>query len=267
MREMHEGARMNKPTVVITGASPWADVMMQRISRHYRTVIYSRPEGYVTRLADDHAAAVFVDGDEDGWRFWVTTPKTSPATRRIPVVLVSTSAAVRDEALIAGADMALTPTELFEQPGLVLSELARAPGESAVAEMRRQCDEPLPAEAIEALRKFNAGDYYRQHDLFEALWMREQGPVRDLYRAILQIGIAYFQITRGNQRGALKMLLRSVQWLALLPDVCQGVDVAQLKADAARVRAELERLGPDGLDQFDRALLRPVRLVGEAGDE
>jgi len=86
--------------------------------------------------------------------------------------------------------------------------------------------------------------------------------VRDLYQAILQVGVAYYQITRGNHRGALKMLLRSLQWLAPLPDVCRGVDVAGLRADAARVRAALAGLDPAEIGRFDRSLLRPVRLVG-----
>jgi hypothetical protein len=38
------------------------------------------------------------------------------------------------------------------------------------------------------------------------------------------------------------------------------VDVAQLKADAARVRAELERVG-DNLADFDMTLLKPVQRV------
>jgi predicted metal-dependent hydrolase len=119
----------------------------------------------------------------------------------------------------------------------------------------------LPPQALEGVEKFNAGEFYKQHDLFEALWVAEQGPVRDLYRAILQVGVAYYQILRGNHRGALKMLLRSIQWLLILPDACQGVDVKQLRADAARVRAELERIGPADLATFDRGLLRPVKLI------
>ncbi len=252
---------MSKPTVVLIGSAPWVDIIVQRVSRDYRPLLYSEPDNMIARLADDGAAALLVDGDSPDWRIWVTTPKTSPATRRVPVVLVSTDAAVRDAALAAGANMALSPAELFEQLPLVLAETARVPNEAAVAAMARQCDQPLPPEAREAVERFNSGDYYRQHDLFEALWMAERGPVRDLYRAVLQVGIAYYQITRGNQRGALKMLLRCVQWLALLPDVCQGVDVAQLKADASAVRAELERVGPDGLADFDRALLKPVKIV------
>lgn len=111
---------------------------------------------------------------------------------------------------------------------------------------------------------FNAGEYYRQHDLFEALWMAEAGPVRNLYRAILQIGVGYYHLQRGNYRGALKMLLRSLQWLTPLPDVCQGVDVRQLRADSGAVRLALER-HLDGAEDapFDMALLRPVLLVDD----
>jgi hypothetical protein len=132
-----------------------------------------------------------------------------------------------------------------------------------VEALKAQCDDPLPPEAVEAVKKFNSGEFYKQHDLFEALWMAEERPIRDLYRAVLQVGIAYYQATLGNQRGSHKMLLRSLQWLALLPDVCQGIDIATLRADAARVRAELERVGEDGMASFDTSLLKPVRMKEE----
>ena len=86
--------------------------------------------------------------------------------------------------------------------------------------------------------------------------------MRDLYRGILQVGVAYYHITQGNRQGALKMLLRSVQWLAPLPDLCQGVDVRGLREDAARVRAALEVTDPTDMPGFDLSLLRPLRLVG-----
>jgi hypothetical protein len=52
-----------------------------------------------------------------------------------------------------------------------------------------------------------------------------------------------------------------------LPDVCQGVDVADLRASAAAVRAEVERLGADDLSAFDRSLLRPVRQTQAPPDQ
>jgi predicted metal-dependent hydrolase len=121
------------------------------------------------------------------------------------------------------------------------------------------CSEPLPTDALDAIRLFNAGEYYKQHDLLEALWRAEPRPIRRLYQGILEIGVAYYQITRGNRRGALKMLMRGLRWLDQLPDACQGVDVARLRADARAVQAALAA-SPD-LARFDAALLKPVHLL------
>jgi len=124
--------------------------------------------------------------------------------------------------------------------------------------MSDECAELLPPEAEEAIRLFNAGEFYKQHDLFETLWRDEPRPIRNLYQGILQIGVGYFQITRGNMRGGVKMIQRGQRWLALLPDHCRGVDVAALKADAAHVEQEVKRVG---IDQFDKSLFQPVKRV------
>ncbi len=124
------------------------------------------------------------------------------------------------------------------------------------------CRDSLPPLAQEGIARFNAGDYYRQHDLFEELWRQTTGPVRNLYQGILQVGIAYYQITQHNRRGAIKMLRRSARWLALLPDVCQRVDVQRLRRDSTRVRLALEQMESADLADFDRSLLQPVVIIG-----
>ncbi len=219
---------------------------------------YQQPGDDVARLAQDHAAMLLVDEAAD-WRYWITVAKTSPATRRIPVVVVASDESVGALALAFGADAILPTAVIAPRLPELLFRLARLPDPARQDELRSQCQEPLPPEAREGIAQLNAGHYYRQHDLFEALWMAEAGPVRDLYRAILQVGVAYYQVTRGNRSGAIKMLLRSLQWLAVLPECCQGVDVKRLREDSARVWAALEQA--DDLRDFDRALLQPVRLV------
>jgi len=252
-------------TVAVVGQPRWAAVVETLASRHSWRLIWYDGEGpYVARLVEDGAALILVDAQQPGWRARVTAARTNPATRRIAVIVVATDDAARHAAYDAGAAMVLLPDELAAALPKVVMTHARLPDPARRAWLEHQCGEPLPPEAREAVRLFNAGDYYRQHDLFEALWMAEDGPVRELYRAILQVGIAYYQITRGNRRGALKMLLRSVQWLASLPDVCQGVDVKQLREDAARVRTALEKTDPAAMAAFDLSLLRPVRLVDDS---
>ncbi len=217
------------------------------------------PAGYTARLADLRPALILVDAREPGWHPWAVTPRASNATRRIPVVVLAEDEATRAEAERAGASAVVAPGSLLASlPGL-LRDLARPDDLRLRATLADACAGPPPPEAVEAVRRFNRGEFYRQHDLFEALWMAEDQPIRMLYQAVLQVGIAYHHIDGGNPRGALKMLLRAQQWLSPLPEVCQGIDVAQLRADAAAVRAELERLGEAGFGQFDRALLRPVR--------
>ena len=71
------------------------------------------------------------------------------------------------------------------------------------------------------------------HDLFERAWMEDESPGRELYRAILQVAVAYYQISRGNYNGAAKMFLRMRQWIDPLPDFCRGFNVAQLQNSLA----------------------------------
>src|SRR5574341_922662 len=253
---------MEKPTLVLAGNPPWAANLEAAASAlGYAVKQYITTESYIPRLADDHAALILVDGENPGWRFWITAPRVNAATRRIPIGIVAEDADQQQAALGAGADFALAPGEIAARLPDLLAAHARIPDDSYQAEMRAQCDQPLPERAREAIEKFNRGEYYRQHDLFEAQWVEEAGPVRDLYRAILQVGIAYYQMTRNNPRGALKMLLRSMQWLKILPDECQGVDVARLREDALRLRAVLETWPEDrDLAELDPSLLGKVHL-------
>ena len=120
------------------------------------------------------------------------------------------------------------------------------------------CDGPLPPAAAEGIRLFNAGEFFEAHEELESAWRAEPGPIRNLYQGILQVAVAYLHITRDNYEGAIKVYGRSAKWLRAIPDHCQGVDVAQLRRDAAAVFAEVERLGPGRLAALDRSLFKPI---------
>jgi hypothetical protein len=48
------------------------------------------------------------------------------------------------------------------------------------------------------------------------------------------------------------------QWLDPLPDVCRGINIAQLRTDAQTVHDTLLQLGPENISQFDRNLFKKV---------
>jgi uncharacterized protein len=120
------------------------------------------------------------------------------------------------------------------------------------------CHAPLPPDAIRGLEYFNSGEYFEAHEFLEAAWRAEPGPVRELYRGVLQVAVGYFHLQRGNYAGAIKMFQRSRSWLTPFPDVCQGINLARLRQDMDRVESELIRLGEERIRHFDRTLLKPV---------
>ncbi len=122
------------------------------------------------------------------------------------------------------------------------------------------CLAPLPPAALAGMRLFNAGKFFEAHEELEAAWRAEPDPIRNLYQGVLQIAVAYLHITRDNYAGAIKVYGRALKWLDPLPDVCQSVDVAQLKRDAEEVFAEVKRLGPERLAGLDRSLFKPIQF-------
>lgn len=44
------------------------------------------------------------------------------------------------------------------------------------------------------------------------------------------------------------------QWISPIPEICRGVDVADLRMNAQLVYDALVALGPDGIAQFDKKL-------------
>jgi predicted metal-dependent hydrolase len=118
--------------------------------------------------------------------------------------------------------------------------------------------DPVHPKAREGIDLFNKGKFYEAHEPLEEAWMESASPERVLYQGILQIGLAYYQISRDNYRGALKMFLRAQRNLTPLGDALLGIDIRQLLEDALRIESALRQLGPENTEQLDRELIKPV---------
>lgn len=188
---------------------------------------------------------------------WIAIITSVPATRGIPVLAYGphVDQEMLNAARDAGATLSIARSKFFKQLPDLLSDQARVIDTDALLET---CLEDLPHLARRGLEEFNRGEYFKAHDSLELAWMEEQTAGRDLYRSILQIAVAYYQIERGNYNGAAKMFLRMRKWLSPLPDTCRGINIKQLRLDVEAVHTELISLGPEGIEEFNLSLLKPV---------
>ena len=115
--------------------------------------------------------------------------------------------------------------------------------------------------AREGFSLFDQRKFYDAHEPLEQAWMETLEPERTLYQGVLQVGLAYYQISRGNFRGALKMFKRGNKNLDKLNDTFLGVDIRQLQKDARYVEKEIRDLGENRMDDLSLDLLKPVPIL------
>jgi hypothetical protein len=195
--------------------------------------------------------------DSIPWKNWINLLTSLPATRRIPVLCFGSHVNIDDmqAAKFAGAKEVVARSRFVQNLPDLLVKHARLIDQDL---LEGSCQSSLSSLAVQGMEQFNRGEYFEAHESLENAWLEDQTPGRDLYQAVLQIAVAYYQIMRGNYKGAAKMFLRVRQWIEPLPDVCRGVQVAKLRQDAGIVHQELLDLGPEKISEFDRSLLKPV---------
>lgn len=209
------------------------------------------PEEFVDAVDRYFPVLTLVDLSTLGdWQTAIVRCKLRPQTRQIPIfafgshVDVETLKAARQ----AGADHAWARSRMMEELVHVVKRHIHPP-----VEYPEGWDEPLRDEARRGLIEFNKGEYFEQHEHLEAAWVAELRPIRALYQGILQVGVAFLQIQRGNWEGALKMFRRGLPRLRTLPPVCQGINLGAFRMAAEAIHAEITQGGPERLAEFDQA--------------
>lgn len=191
------------------------------------------------------------------WERWIALLKSSPATRRMPILCFGPHEEVNtlERARQVGAEVVIGRSQFSNNLPQLLQKHARITDETAYQEV---CQQPLSALGQKGIALFNAGQYFAAHEELEHAWNEDPSNGRELYRGILQIAVAYLQIERGNYRGAIKMFMRVRQWLDPFPPLCRGVDVAALRTSTQVVYETLQQLGPERMAELDRTLLQPI---------
>ncbi len=191
------------------------------------------------------------------WQRWIRILKTSAATRRIPVVAYGPH--VDEDALLmagqSGAD------EVFSR-GKFNASFTKIFVRYLTKEVDHHgCDQELSSHALEGVRLHNAGSYFEAHEALEEAWLGAKNLEASLYRSLLQITVTHLHLQRGNYRGAVKMLLRLRQWIARLPALCRGVDMAALVDHTIQLENDLLEIHEEELSSFWEDGFEPIMFV------
>ncbi|WP_298983700.1 DUF309 domain-containing protein [Caldilinea sp.] len=224
-----------------------------------RAVIVETPEDFVEAVDREFPNLALVDlGAEGDWRRAIARCKMRPHTAQIPIIAFGShvDAETLQAARRAGADHAWARSRMMETLPEVVKRYLHPP-----TIYPEGWDAPLSAPARRGIEEFNRGEYFEQHEWLEEAWNEETRPVREMYQGILQIGVAFLQIQRNNWAGAIKMFRRGLPRLRTLPPICQGVDIASLRAAAEAIHHEITALGPERLHEFDQSRFPKIQLV------
>src|ERR671939_143131 len=134
-----------------------------------------------------------------------------------------------------------------------LVEAAAAEAAAAARETGVEAPGKLPELALKGIQEFNRGEFYECHEYLEEAWMQESRRVRFLYQGILQVGVGFYHLHNGNWRGATGLLRNGSARLREFEPVTLGVNVAKLVRESERCLRELESLGRERIDEFDRS--------------
>ncbi|SFS77596.1 DUF309 domain-containing protein [Marininema halotolerans] len=93
---------------------------------------------------------------------------------------------------------------------------------------------------VQFLYHFNVDrDYFECHEVLEELWMEEGR--EPLFQGLLQVAVALYHHRNDNENGARKLLKGALEKLVDYPKDALGIDLDQLRTDAATYLEQLER--------------------------
>ena len=126
-----------------------------------------------------------------------------------------------------------------------------------------RCADQPPDRLLEGIELFNAAQFYECHEILEDIWRAESDPIRALYQGILQIGVAFHHLRRGNWRGAVKLLNGGTEKVGRFLPNCLKIDTATLNEQATACLRTLNVIGPERVTEFDWSLVPTIAVYVE----
>jgi uncharacterized protein len=247
------------PTVVVLEADrSLADGIESAVRAAGARSVVVREGASLRRAFEDWPELVIVDLAAD-WQEPVRQAKNLPHTKPIPIIAFGSHedpSALR-AAHEMGCEYVRPRAHIVDELPDLLQRVLHPP-----TRWVEGWDAAPPLLLCRGVEQFNCREYWECHETLETLWRAEPRPVRDLYQGVLQVGVAFHHLLNGNNAGALKMLRRGLPRLRDLPEVCQGLRVAELHRDARGIHDRIVALGPDRVAELDVATLPHIILAG-----
>lgn len=130
-----------------------------------------------------------------------------------------------------------------------------------------RCADQPPDGLLEGIELFNSAHFYECHEILEDIWRAEPDPIRALYQGILQIGVAFHHLRRGNWRGAVKLLNGGTEKIGRFLPGCLNIDTASLNEQAKACLMSLCEIGPERVNEFDWSLVPTIAIDVERSGE
>jgi uncharacterized protein len=136
--------------------------------------------------------------------------------------------------------------------------VAAAADEELAGGTSGQPPEEPPDLVLRGIEEFNRGEFFECHEYLEEAWMQESGRIRYLYQGILQVGVGFYHLQNGNWRGATGLLRNGTTRLKEFEPAILGVDVAKLIRQSENCLQQLETLGRERINEFDKSKIPKV---------
>jgi predicted metal-dependent hydrolase len=132
---------------------------------------------------------------------------------------------------------------------------------------RSRCEESPSTRLLFGIAQFNRREFFPCHETLEAMWLEESDDVRYLYQGILQVGVGYLHLMRGNHHGTVTKLHSGCALLNYFKPSCMGVQVSSLLTTAQTHLELLQELGPERLSEFNLENIPTIIVVSGSGNE
>lgn len=117
------------------------------------------------------------------------------------------------------------------------------------------------AEFEHGVRLFNSAKFWHSHEAWEQIWLRHREDERLFFQGLIQLAAAYHQLlVKGSHRGLLNNFDKAYAKLEVFQPEYLGVHVKPLLKFIEEGKKEAARLGPEGMQRFDRNLIPKLQF-------